>query len=301
MKVFITGATGYIGFNVAKVFRNEGYKVYGLTRSGKNAKKLERNEIIPVLGSMQSPNSYRRELEDSNIIIHAAADYNANFSELDKTTVKELINGIKVTGEVKKLIYTSGTWVYGNTADKIINEKNTPNPIKVVNWRPEIDDIVISNPYINGVVIRPGCVYGMNGGMTNDWFDSIEKNNEINIVGDGSNHWPMVHAVDLANAYLLAAQKNVSGEIFNVVEENVPSINEIISEIKSITKFEGNLNYISLDKALHIMGDFAEALAIDQRFDPSKAKNILNWSPKHAGFYNELNLYYSAWKSYQEK
>lgn len=301
MKVFITGATGYIGFNVAKVFRNEGHKVYGLTRSNENAKVLERNEIIPVLGSMQSPTSYRSEIKDSDIIIHAAADYNANFSDLDKTTVKELINGIKMTGEVKKLIYTSGTWVYGNTADKIINERNAANPIKVVSWRPEIDEMIISNPYIDGVVIRPGCVYGMKGGMTNDWFDSIRKNNEINIVGDGSNHWPMVHAIDLANAYLLAAQKNVGGEIFNVAEENVPSINEIMSEIKSLTKFKGNLNYIPLDKAIRIMGDFAEALAIDQRFDTSKAKNILKWSPKHPGFYNELNLYYSAWKSFQEK
>lgn len=297
MKVFITGATGYIGFNVAKVFRNEGYQVYGLTRSDKNAITLKRNEIIPVLGSMQSPNSYMKVIEDSDIIIHAAADYNANISELDKSTVKELINGIKMTGEIKKFIYTSGTWVYGSTMDQIINEKNATNPISPVSWRPEIDEIVISNPFINGVVIRPGCVYGMKGGMTNDWFDSIEKLNEINIVGDGSNHWPMVHAIDLANAYLLAAQSNVGGEIFNIVEEKSSSINEIISGIRSLTNFNGNVNYIPLDKALGIMGEFAEALAIDQRFDISKVKNILNWSPKHTGFYNELEIYYNTWKA----
>ena len=298
MKVFITGATGYIGFNIAQTFRNAGYQVFGLTRSNENAVKLRKNEIIPVLGSMQSPNSYMKAIEDSDIIIHAAADYNANFSELDKTTVKEIINGIKRTGEIKKFIYTSGTWVYGNTMDKIINEKNAANPIKIVNWRPEIDEIVISNPYINGVVMRPGCVYGIKGGMTNDWFESIENHNEINIVGDGSNHWPMVHAMDLANAYLLAAQTNVGGEIFNIAEEASSSINKIILGIKELINFKGKINYVPLKKAIEGMGDFAEALAIDQRFDTAKAKNILNWSPNHSGFYNELELYYNTWKAH---
>jgi nucleoside-diphosphate-sugar epimerase len=105
MRVFITGATGYIGFSVAQSFRRAGHQVYGLTRSLENGKLLAKNEINPIIGSLQNPNSFIKNVETSDVIIHAAADYSANFSELDIQTVEELINAIKKTGEVKKLIY----------------------------------------------------------------------------------------------------------------------------------------------------------------------------------------------------
>jgi nucleoside-diphosphate-sugar epimerase len=301
MKVFITGATGYIGNSVAQAFRRAGHKVYGLTRNAEKGKLLIKNEIVPVIGSMQNPSSYNKIASECDVIVHAAADYHNNLSEIDKNTVKELINTVKKTGEIKKLIYTSGTWIYGSNNNVIINETSTPNPIKIVKWRPEIDDIVISNPFINGVVIRPGCVYGKQGDMTNDWFDSMKNMNELNIVGDGTNRWPMVHIDDLADAYLQSAEKNIGGEIFNIVEEESSSINQIISEIKTLTNFNGNVNYIPISKATGIMGDFAEALAIDQKFDISKPKKILNWEPKHSGFHNEINLYYSNWEAFQQK
>jgi nucleoside-diphosphate-sugar epimerase len=160
--------------------------------------------------------------------------------------------------------------------------------------------MVVNNQYINGLVIRPGCVYGKQGGMTNDWFNSMQDLNEINIVGDGTNHWPMIHVDDLAHAYLLAAEKNIGGEIFNIADENSHSVNEIIFGIKALMNFSGNVNYIPLKKAISLMGTFAEALAIDQKIDTSKAQQILNWRPKHSGFYNELNLYYSTWKAFKE-
>ncbi len=59
MKVFITGATGYIGFYVAQAFRHAGHRVLGLTGSQGKAKLFARHEIQPVIGSMQEPESYR--------------------------------------------------------------------------------------------------------------------------------------------------------------------------------------------------------------------------------------------------
>ena len=59
MNVFITGATGYIGWTVANTFRRAGYRVWGLTRSKEKANRLEKNEIVPVIGSLQKPDSFK--------------------------------------------------------------------------------------------------------------------------------------------------------------------------------------------------------------------------------------------------
>lgn len=300
MKVFITGATGYIGFNVAQSFRRAGHQVYGLTRSSEKAKVLAKYEIVPIIGSIQNLNNFAKYIEESDAVVHAAADYNNNFSELEKSTVKEIINLLKRTEKIKKLIYTSGMWVYGNSNNNVITEKTDVNPIKIVNWRIEVENIVVNNPYINGVVIRPGCVYGKKGDMTNDFFNSMLNKNEINIIGNGENHWPMIHADDLANAYLLAAEKNIGNEIFNIAEEESHSIKDIILGIRELINFNGKINYIPLKNAIDEMGDFAEALAIDQRVDTSKAKQLLNWKPKHTGFFNELDLYNKTWNAFQD-
>ena len=300
MKIFITGATGYIGFAVAKTFRRAGHQVIGLTRSSEKAKLLAKEEIESIIGSLQNPDKFIKVAEQSDIIIHAAVDYNNNTAELDRNMIEKFIDAAKKSSKIKKLIYTSGTWIYGST-EKILTEESESNPIKAVSWRPAIDKLIIDTPYLNGIVIRPGCVYGGQGGMTNDLFDSVINKNSVNVIGDGSNRWPMVHVDDLANAYLLAGEKNVFNTAFNIVEETSASINEIITGIKRLSNDRIELNFIPLEKAICNMGDFAEALAINQKFDVSFAKNILGWLPKHKGFLNDLGRYYSSWKAYQNK
>ena len=77
MKLFITGATGYIGFDVAKTIRRAGYEVWGLTSNIKKTSLLARNEILPITGSLQNPESFQRIAERSDVIIHTAIDYQA--------------------------------------------------------------------------------------------------------------------------------------------------------------------------------------------------------------------------------
>ena len=90
MKVFVTGATGYIGFNVAKKFRQNGFKVYGLTRSTNKADKLYKNEIIPVIGNMFDPESFLPVAKNCDLIIHAAVEYSNQLVELDKNVVNAI-------------------------------------------------------------------------------------------------------------------------------------------------------------------------------------------------------------------
>ncbi len=298
MKVFITGATGYIGFAAAKAYRRAGHHVIGLTRSIDKSILLAKEEIEPIIGLLQDPSGFIKTAAQCDIIIHAAVDYSNDTAALDKNMIENFINAARNSNKIQNLIYTSGTWVYGSSNETLTEDSET-KAIKAVSWRPEIDRLVIDNPYLSGIVIRPGCVYGGKGDMTNDLFDSVINKKSIDIIGDGTNRWPMIHVEDLAQAYLLAAEKDISNKIFNIVEETSASINKIISGIKILNNTSVNLNFIPLEKAINTKGDFAEALAINQKFDTSFARDILGWSPKHIGFINELKLYYSVWKAYQ--
>lgn len=298
MKVFITGATGYIGFAAAKTFRRAGHHVIGLTRSSEKSNQLAKEEIEPIIGSLQDPSNFIKTAAQSDIIIHAAVDYSNDTAALDKNMIENFIDVARNSDKIQKLIYTSGTWVYGSSSETL-TEENETKAIKAVSWRPEIDRLVIDNPYLNGIVIRPGCVYGGKGDLTNDLFDAVINKKSVDIIGDGTNRWPMIHVDDLANAYLLAAEKGISNKVFNIVEETSATLNEMVTEIKQFSDSSVNLNFIPLEKAINTLGDFAEALAINQKFDTSFARDILGWAPKHLGFINELKLYYSAWKAYQ--
>lgn len=296
MRVFISGATGYIGFHVAKTFRREGYEAWGLTSSKEKTANLVRNEIMPVVGSLQNPESFQRVAERSDVIIHTYIDYQADSAVLDMQAIKTLVETVRNSDTPKTLVYTSGTWVLGNSADQKLTEESPVRPIQEEAWRPEVEEMVLD---ANGIVIRPGVVYGKSGGMTGRWFQGASNGSVVQIVGDGHNHWAMIHVDDLAQGYFQAIQSDLRGETFNIVDSSSATVLEMAS---AAAKAAGNikqLEFIPVDKAKQQMGSMAEALAIDQIVDNSKARRLLDWRPKHEGFIPEVDTYYRAWKASQ--
>jgi nucleoside-diphosphate-sugar epimerase len=298
MRTFITGATGYIGFNVAKAMRRAGHKVYGLTRSKGKAGMLAKAEIHPVIGDMDNPGSYREIAEQCSVLIHAAADYQNNTVELDKKTTETLIDTGTKGLQPKTFIYTSGCWVHGNTGYEPADETTPLNPIEAVTWRPEVEERVLGAENVHGIVVRPGCVYGERGGLTGIWFDSAENMEKIDVVGDGSNYWTMIHVDDLADAYVRIAESAPAGEIFNISDRSRWTVKEMAEAVSRASGFNGDINYIPIDEAAKEMGPMAEALAVNQHIDSRKAVNLLGWQPNHGGFVDDVETFYQSWKAY---
>lgn len=296
MRVFITGATGYIGFHVAKTFRREGYEVWGLTGSKEKSTNLARNEIMPIVDGLQPAQSFRRVASKSDVIIHTAIDNQDALGALDQQTTKILLDVVRNSAISKTLVYTSGTWVLGNSEHQKLTEESPYKPIEEVFWRPQVEEMVLEG---NGIVIRPGVVYGKSGGMTGMWFQGASNGGVVQIVGEGQNHWAMVHVDDLAQGYLQAIQSGLRGEIFNMVDSSSATVLEMASAAATAAGNIKQLEFIPVDKATQEMGTMAEALAIDQIVDNSKARRLLDWRPKHEGFTPEVETYYKAWKASQ--
>ncbi len=299
MKVFITGATGYIGFNVACAFRRGGHRVFGLARSAEKAQILEKHEIQPVIGNMRQPDGFQGVAEECSVLIQAAMEYSGEAITLDKQTVDAFLSASKKGPQPKTLIYTSGVWVYGNTGAGLVDETSPLAPPTFVTWRPQHEKMVLNAPGIKGLVMRPGCVYGKRGGLTGMWFNGAHKEGVLRAIGDGSNHWPMVHVDDLAAVYLLLAESSLSGEIFNACDPSRWTVRQMVRAVAEAACYDGEIQFVPVAEATKTMGGFAEGLALDQHVDGRKAMRRLGWQPRHMGFVDEVETFFDAWKAYQ--
>jgi nucleoside-diphosphate-sugar epimerase len=299
MNVFITGATGYIGFNVAKAYRRAGHAVWGLTRSEQKAQLLARHEIRPVVGRMQETTKWAAAAKNCSVLIHAAVDYQTDTFAIDQQTVEFLLSLARQGAQPKTLIYTSGVWVYGNTRGALVDETTPLNPPKLVARRPATEQLVLDAAGVRGLVLRPGCVYGYQGGLTGIWFAAAVKEKALTAVGDGGNRWTVVHADDLADAYLRAGESGLRGEVFNITDRSRWSVAEMLNAVARVTAYAGKITFIPVAEAAKSMGDFAECLALDQHADSRKAVRLLGWQPKHGGFVDDAESYYMSWQAAQ--
>jgi nucleoside-diphosphate-sugar epimerase len=111
----------------------------------------------------------------------------------------------------------------------------------------------------------------------------------------------MVHADDLANAYLRAGESGLSGEVFNITDRSRWSVGEMLAAVARVTGYSGKITFVPVAEAAKRMGDFAECLALDQHADGRKAVRLLGWKPQHGGFVDDAETYYMSWKAAQEK
>src|SRR5437588_9327499 len=113
MKIFVTGATGYIGTVVTERLRDFGHQVLGLARSDASAKKLETAGAQPIRGDLSDPVSLARAARECDAAIHLAMEHSAHTPQLDRAATEAILEEYRLTG--RPFLYTSGTWVLGDT------------------------------------------------------------------------------------------------------------------------------------------------------------------------------------------
>ncbi|HEX4047231.1 MAG TPA: NAD-dependent epimerase/dehydratase family protein, partial [Elusimicrobiota bacterium] len=167
MRAFVTGATGYVGGAVARAFRRRGHRVAGLTRSAEKGRALAALEIEPAAGDMQDPASYAKAARAADVLVHCAAEYSAHYEALDRRTLDSFL-ALTEGSRTRTIVYTSGVWQYGATGDEPVDETAAYEGRPLAPWRSEHERMVLK---AGGLVIQPGCVYGLSGGLTGAWFE----------------------------------------------------------------------------------------------------------------------------------
>ena len=224
MRIFLTGASGYIGTAVAERLRAAGHELTGLARSDTSAAKLKSAGIQPLRGDFSDPKSVGSAARAADGVISLATTYDP---AIDGPAIDAILGAL--AGSNKPFIYTSGIWSHGDTGGKVVDETSPPNPAELVRWRQEVEDRVLEGAKrgIRTVVIRPAVVYGRGGGIPVGFVESARKEGAARYVGTGKNRWPLVHVDDLADLYLLALEKAPPGTLLLGVSGPSRPVSEI--------------------------------------------------------------------------
>jgi nucleoside-diphosphate-sugar epimerase len=202
MRVFVTGATGYVGGAVVRRLLAEGHAVSGLARSGEAEARLDAEGCEVVRGTLEDGAVLASAARAADAVVHAGATGRAGQDAVDRAAVDALLRGL--AGRGGALVYTSGLWVLGDTGGRVAAEDAPLAPAALVAWRAEVERRVLGAPGVRGVVVRPGLVYGRGGGIPGGMVASGRKRGVVRYVGDGAQRVNPVHVDDLAELYLLA-------------------------------------------------------------------------------------------------
>lgn len=304
MKIFVTGASGYIGHAVAAAHARAGHDVIGLVRTERKGAALAAEEIRPLVGAMGDLTAMAPAIDDCDVVIHCAADYAGDFMRVDRDATTALIEIARKSRRPRTFVYTSGVWVYGDTGTSVVNEGSKLNPLQITAPRADTERLVLeaAGGALRTVVIRPGCVYGGRGGLTGLWFDGALKNGRPTAIGAGLNRWAMVHVEDLGDLYLRAVESQASGEVFNGTDRSRFTVAECAAAAAAALGIvDRELLSVPLDAALVELGSFAHGTVLSQHVDSSKAVRVLGWQPRHGGFVDGADRYALAWKCAREE
>lgn len=298
MRIFVTGASGYIGHAVARALSRAGHEVLGLVRSEPKARMLRRGEIRPVMGDLNQPAGWMKAAEACTVLVHCGADSEKGVAGPDRLAVGALLDVSGRGPGPKSLVYTSGVWVYGSPGSRLVDETEPVRPVAVVQWRPDHERMVLQSAHARGVVLRPACVYGGAGGMASEWFASVARTGRVRVVGDGTNHWSMVHLDDLAEGYRMVVESEVSG-LLNFSDRSRDTVGEMAQAVASAAGLPGAVDFVPATEAAAQEGARVEALCLDQHIDSRRAVRLLSWQPKHGGFVDSAPTCFEAWKAHQ--
>ncbi len=286
MRIFLTGATGYIGRAVLDALVRGGHQVTALVRDNQKAKRVASRGGQPLVGNLGDPDSYRAAADAQDGYVHTAYDdATGRGPVVDRIALDTLIAAARrprtvsaATPARRFVFYTSEPWVLGRTSDPVAEDAPI-NPIALASWRPDHERLVIAagSAELRTIVIRPGVVYGGGDGMVGDLFKSA-ANGLVRVVGDGNNRWPLIYDRDLADLYVRLAQHEDASGIFHANDEGDERLNDIVSAIGPHLAHRPDVRHVPLDEARAKMGDYADALSLDQVVRSPRARAI-GWAP----------------------
>lgn len=282
MKIFLTGATGYVGSVVAEKLRNKGHEIAGLARNDAAEEKLRASGIEPLRGDLHDFDALKNGARAADAVVHTA--FSHNFEDYNDAVAldREVIKGFgeALAGTNKPLVVTSSSAILGDTRADSADEdypfgKDSPRKLR---GESERDTLQLSSKGIRSIVLRlPLFVYGRAGSSFVPFLiEQAKRSGTANYVETGAHKVSAVHVEDAADLYFSALETSTAKGLYNVAAESV-SMKEMTEAVARLLNVKAKS--ISADEARRQFGKMFDFLSINNQLDAAKAKRDLRWTP----------------------
>jgi nucleoside-diphosphate-sugar epimerase len=266
MKILVIGASGYIGSHVAGAFADAGHEVFALHRPGAAPPPARYGHVA---GDLAEPDALTAAAAGYDRVIHAGVPIN---DDIDHAGAQALL------ASASPLLYTTGAAVLGaGTQD----EDSPADPHPIAAGRPAIEQLVL---HAGGWVIRPGMVYGEDGGLVHGLLSAKAAERGTGVyIGPPGIRWPVVHVDDLASLYLAVATRAAPGTIWHGASETI-RLDAIATALG-----RGQATSWPVSQARAELGPLADLFTRDQDVSAAKTRAALGWTPVHTSILTYLS------------
>jgi nucleoside-diphosphate-sugar epimerase len=289
MRIFVTGATGFIGSRLVPELMGAGHTVLGLTRSEAGAEKLRAAGAEVQYGDILDLDSLREGTAKSEGVVHLAFQH--DFSQFLKVCEDDR-KAIDAMGEVlvgskRPFVVTSGTAIAANVDGKPSTEespKTSHNPRAAS----EAAVQVLTERGVNTSVVRLSQIHDTHKQGLVPYVTAVAKEKGVSVyLGEGGSRWPAAHVTDTARLYRLAIEKAEAGAIYHAVDEEGVSMKAIAEALGRGLKVP--VKSISADEVQAHFGWLAMFANLDMPSSSEITRKKLGWTTRGPGLIADLD------------
>ncbi len=281
MRIFVTGASGFVGSAIVQDLRNAGHQVIGLARSDAAAAALTAAGVEVHRGELESPETLREGAAAADAVIHTAFIHDFSrfkeVCEVERLAIEAL--GAALAGSNKPLLITSGTAFVspGRVATENDLSVFSPDVIPRVITEQAADAVAKQGVRVSLIRLSPSVHGGGDHGFVPTLIQIARGKGSSAYVGDGANRWNAVHRLDAAHLYRLVLEKNLPGARYHAVDEEAVAFRDIAEVIGK--RLDVPVVSKSPEEAAEHFGWFASFAGLDCPASSKQTQEAVNWSP----------------------
>jgi nucleoside-diphosphate-sugar epimerase len=289
MRVFVTGASGFIGSAIVPELISAGHQVLGLARSDAAAQSLTAAGAQVLRGNLEDVESLRSGVAQADGVVHTAFNHDFSRFQANCEVERRAIEAMAATlaGSSRPMIISSGVALLSPgrlSTEDLAADPNSPVPRVVTEVT--ADTLAARGLHISVIRLAPTVHGDGDHGFVPMLINMAREKGVAAYVGDGNNRWPAVHRLDAARVFRLALEKNaIGGRYHAIAEEGIP-----FREIATVIGRGLNIPVVSKtpEEAQTHFGWFAHFASIDAPASSRKTREVLGWVPRQVELIADL-------------